>query len=99
MDTVSAEVCRIQHEYIEQNFAADRQRLNNHGAQLDAMEKLAAKQTSVIEGMARRMEDVDARLKTLEHKPQKRLDRVQDTIYQWAMLLALGLLAAKIGLG
>ena len=53
----------------------------------------------MIEGMAQRMEDLDARLKALEKKPQRRLERVMDAVFQWAALLMLGLVAAKIGLG
>jgi len=79
--------------------AAAEQRLKSHGEQLDALSRLAAQQTSVIEGMAQRMEDLDARLKALEKKPQRRLERVMDAVFQWAALLMLGLVAAKIGLG
>ena len=53
----------------------------------------------MIEGMAQRMEDLDARLKALEKKPQRRLERVMDAVFKWAALLMLGLVAAKIGLG
>ena len=99
MDMVTQQVCNIQHEHIEQNFEMDRQRLQTHGAQLDAMEKLAVKQTSVIEGMARRLDALDTRLCALEKRPQHRMERVMDTALQWATLLAWGLFAAKMGLG
>ena len=99
MQTVSTEICELKHEHIDQAFLEDRQRLKSHGEQLDALSRLAAQQTSVIEGMAQRMEDLDARLKALEKKPQRRLERVMDAVCQWAALLMLGLVAAKIGLG
>ena len=52
MQTVSTEICELKHEHIDQAFLEDRQRLKSHGEQLDALSRLAAQQTSVIEGMA-----------------------------------------------
>ena len=45
MQTVSAEICELKHEHIDQAFLEDRQRLKSHGEQLDALSRLAAQQT------------------------------------------------------
>lgn len=96
---VSTEICQLKHEHLQQDIEQDRHRLDGHGAQLEALAKLAAQQTAAIESLLKRMEEVDERLKTLEQRPQRRVERIAETAFQWATLLVLGLLAAKMGLG
>ena len=99
MQAVSTEICKLKHAHMQQDLEQDRRRLDGHGAQLEALAKLAAQQTSAIESLLKRMEEVDTRLRTLEQKPQRRFERIAETAFQWATLLVLGLLAAKMGLG
>lgn len=99
MQMVSTEICRLKHEHTQQDIEQDRHRLDGHSAQLEALAKLAAQQTAAIESLLKRMEEVDERLKRLEQRPQRRVERVIETAFQWATLLVLGLLAARMGLG
>ena len=93
-------------EYVTQKFCDERhkgvdeakQRIGNHGNEIDAMHDVVNKQTNTLESLVIRLENIDARVKRLEEKPLKKWEKVLDTVINWGTLLVLGLIAAKIGL-
>lgn len=93
-------------EYVTQKFCDERhkgvdeakQRIGNHGSEIDAMHDVVNKQTNTLESLVIRLENIDARVKRLEEKPLKKWEKVLDTVINWGTLLVLGLIAAKIGL-
>ena len=68
------------------------------GKEIEALQKVADHQTSSIESITVRLENIDARLSKIEDKPRKRWEQVVSKLVDWATLLVLGLIAAKIGL-
>jgi len=83
-------------EYVTKEFCNER-----HGHtkdEIEALQKVADHQTSSIENIMRRLENIDARLSKIEDKPRRRWEQVVSKLVDWATLLVLGLIAAKIGL-
>ena len=98
MEYVTKEFCNERHGHTKDERATLKGRVTEHGKEIEALQKVADHQTSSIENIMRRLENIDARLSKIEDKPRKRWEQVVSKLVDWATLLVLGLIAAKIGL-
>ncbi len=98
MQTVDHLVCTERHRHIDSTLLEHKQRQKEQQDALTALEKVAERQTSVAHTMMEKLTYIETRLNALEHKPQRRMEKIYDVGIQWATLLVLGLLAARLGL-
>lgn len=98
MEPVTERVCAARSGNIEKDLASLEHRVGKHGEQIDEVSSNLAKASLILDNCAKRLDESEKRIKALEAKPQKRLDQIISVVSQWAILLVLGLLAAKIGL-
>lgn len=98
METVSKEMCDVKCGNIEKELGTLGSRVSLHGKEIDAVSRTLQEVSLINKETLDKLEKMDRRLAALEAKPQKRLDQIISVVSQWAILLVLGLLAAKIGL-
>ena len=91
MEYVTKEFCNERHGNTKDERATLKGRVTEHGKEIEALQKVADHQTSSIES-------ITVRLSKIEDKPRKRWEQVVSKLVDWATLLVLGLIAAKIGL-
>ena len=96
--SVEREWCELRHAQLDRTIAQDEKLLRAHDARLVELEKGNTLQANINALLQKQVEQMEARVRALETKPQKRLDRVLDEVVRWATLLVVGLLAAKVGL-
>lgn len=98
MEPVTERVCTARSGNIEKDLASLEHRVSKHGEQIDEVSSNLAKASAILDNCARRLDESEKRIKALEDKPSRRVEQVIATAINWATLIVLGLLAAKIGL-
>ncbi len=98
MESVSKEMCDVKCGNMEEKINTLGTRVSLHGHEIDAVSRTLQEVSLINKETLDKLEKMDKRLAALEAKPQKRLDQIISVVSQWAILLVLGLLAAKIGL-
>lgn len=98
MESVSKEMCNVKCGNVEKEINVLSDRIGKHGEQIDEVSSNLAKASAILDSCARRLDESEKRIKALEDKPSRRIEQVIATAINWATLIVLGLLAAKIGL-
>lgn len=98
METVSERMCAVRSGNIEKEIDSLSSRVNKHGEQIDEVSSNLAKASAILDSCAERLSESERRIKALEDKPVRRTEQIITTAINWATLIVLGLLAAKIGL-
>lgn len=98
METVSERMCVVRSGNIEKEINSLSSRVNKHGEQIDEVSSNLAKASAILDSCAERLGESERRIKALEDKPVRRTEQIITTAINWATLIVLGLLAAKIGL-
>ena len=98
MEPVSKEMCDVKCGNFEKDINTLNGRVGKQGEQIDEVSRNLAMASAILDSCARRLDDSEKRIKALESKPQKRFDQIITVVSQWAILLVLGIMAAKLGL-
>lgn len=102
MEYVRTEVCAERHQRNREEVNTLKERVNNHGKELDALSKdfseHVAKQTEINQHVLEQLKELQARAEKIEQIPKRRWEQVVGIAVNWATLLVLGLIAARIGL-
>ena len=92
------EVCDLKHQQIGQELADHSRILTDHTGRIYALERVAGSMTDTLERLEKLACRTEERVAEQEAQPGRRWNKTMDIVRNWATLIILGLLAAKIGL-
>lgn len=91
-------LCKEKHKAIDEKLTNIFHTQDEFYDSLSGMTSFVATQTQLSADIIKQLEKIDSRIKALEDVPKMRWNQAINIVMQFAILLALGLIVAKIGL-